>query len=210
NQVQIKVINQCSYDLTIAKLTNEQSKGEQATVKAGRQKVYPLPSNWQGRFFGRKTCSGVACTIAGASEAVPPASLAEFTFRGWGGIDYYDISLVDGFNLPLKITPINGSGSDASEKYKCGSPSCKSLPTCAKEFQVLKNGKFDSCLSACSKFNTDEYCCRGAFGTPDKCVANQYSKSVKAVCPDAYSFAYDDHSSTYSCVASGYAITFCP
>lgn len=98
-----------------------------------------------------------------------------------------------GFNLPLKITPINGSGSDASEKYKCGSPSCKSLPTCSKEFLVLKNGQFDSCLSACSKFNTDEYCCRGAFGTPDKCVANQYSKSVKAVCPDAYSFAYDDH-----------------
>ncbi|CAO3632529.1 unnamed protein product [Cunninghamella blakesleeana] len=208
--IQVTLINQCSYGLTVAKLTNKESEGEQASLSAGSKKVYSLPNNWGGRFFGRKHCAGAACTVAGASKEVPPASLAEFTFRGWGGNDYYDISLVDGFNLPMKIEPIGGKGGNASGKYKCGSPTCKKLPTCENGFQVSDKGQFASCLSACSKFNTDEYCCRGEFGTPDKCQASQYSKSLKSACPDAYSFAYDDTSSTYSCVATGYTVTFCP
>ncbi|KAJ6755543.1 hypothetical protein OIU79_028034 [Salix purpurea] len=35
-----------------------------------------------------------------------PASLVEFTPSGDGGKDYYDIGLVDGFNLPISITPL--------------------------------------------------------------------------------------------------------
>ena len=31
----------------------------------------------------------------------PPVTLAEFTLNGGGDQDYYDISLVDGFNLPM-------------------------------------------------------------------------------------------------------------
>lgn len=40
------------------------------------------------------------CNGAGG---VPPVSLAEITLRGWGGLDYYDISLVDGFNVRVKV-----------------------------------------------------------------------------------------------------------
>ena len=35
----------------------------------------------------------------------PPVSLAEFTLNGHGGQDYYDVSLVDGYNLPVFIEP---------------------------------------------------------------------------------------------------------
>jgi len=35
--------------------------------------------------------------------------LAEFTLSGDGGKDYYYISLVDGFNIPISVTPQGGS-----------------------------------------------------------------------------------------------------
>jgi len=35
---------------------------------------------------------------------MPPATLAEFTLQGANWNDYYDVSVVDGFNLPLKVT----------------------------------------------------------------------------------------------------------
>ncbi|GKB53159.1 thaumatin-like protein 1, partial [Tanacetum coccineum] len=34
-----------------------------------------------------------------------PATLAEFTIGGSGGKDFYDVSNVDGFNLPVSIVP---------------------------------------------------------------------------------------------------------
>lgn len=46
-------------------------------------------------------CGGrIECNGAGG---VPPATLAEFQFDGHGGLDYYDVSLVDGYNLPMAI-----------------------------------------------------------------------------------------------------------
>jgi hypothetical protein len=45
--------------------------------------------------------------------------LAEFTLNGANGDDFYDISLVDGYNLPLQINPTGGNGT-------CGSPGCTS------------------------------------------------------------------------------------
>lgn len=39
------------------------------------------------------------------TQGVPPATLAEFTLGGTSGNpDYYDVSLVDGYNLPVSIT----------------------------------------------------------------------------------------------------------
>lgn len=49
-------------------------------------------------------CGGVLhCNGAGGD---PPASLAEITLDGANGDDFYDISLVDGYNLPLSMTPL--------------------------------------------------------------------------------------------------------
>ncbi|KAG9313496.1 thaumatin [Chiua virens] len=85
--------------------------------------TFQVPSDWTaGRIWGRRDCDfstnpgpnscidggcngGLECTASG----VPPASLAEFTL-GAGGMDYYDVSLVDGYNLPLAITNTVGCG----------------------------------------------------------------------------------------------------
>ncbi|KHN41892.1 Pathogenesis-related protein 5 [Glycine soja] len=37
-----------------------------------------------------------------------------------------------------------------------------------------------------------------------------YSQMFKSVCPKAYSYAYDDATSTFTCSGADYTITFCP
>ncbi|KAJ6263646.1 Osmotin [Drechslerella dactyloides] len=45
--------------------------------------------------------SAVECQLSGLA----PTTLAEFTITGWQNQTYYDISLVDGYDLDMKITP---------------------------------------------------------------------------------------------------------
>ena len=63
-------------------------------------------------------CGGVLqCNGAGGN---PPASLAEITLDGANGYDFYDISLVDGYNLPINMQPIGGTSANGT----CGAPGC--------------------------------------------------------------------------------------
>ncbi|THU69233.1 hypothetical protein C4D60_Mb08t12250 [Musa balbisiana] len=83
-----------------------------------------------GRLWARQTCSTdsagqilvhhrglrhwqVACNGAGGA---PPTTLIEFTLQGYGGKDFYDVSCVDGFNLPVLVVPSGGPN--------CNSTSC--------------------------------------------------------------------------------------
>jgi hypothetical protein len=72
-----------------------------------------------------------------------PATLAEFKLNGDGGKDYYDVSNVDGSNLPVLIS--NNKG--------CPSPSCKVdlNPGCPEDRMKVKDGRGTTigCLSAC-------------------------------------------------------------
>ena len=67
------------------------------------------PEDWAGRFWGRTGCdpnsnhcetgdcgNKLECNGAGGA---PPATLVEITLKGDQGLDFYDVSLVDGFNI---------------------------------------------------------------------------------------------------------------
>ena len=69
---------------------------------------------------------------------------------------------------------------------------------------------FDPCFSACAKYNKPAYCCTAAYDDRAKCTPNYYSKAAKAVCPDAYSYAYDDQDSTFvQPTGGGFQVVFC-
>ncbi|XP_047086697.1 thaumatin-like pathogenesis-related protein 3 [Lolium rigidum] len=72
-----------------------------------------------GRIWGRTGCSfnggrgscatgdcggALSCSLSGQ----PPATLAEYTIGGNGANDFYDISVIDGYNLPMDFSCSTG------------------------------------------------------------------------------------------------------
>lgn len=210
-------VNKCDYTVWPGILANAGSPKLDTTgfqLPTGATRSFLAPTGWSGRFWARTGCnfddsgSGscstgdcgtgqVECNGLGAS---PPVTLAEFTL-GSGGLDFYDVSLVDGYNLPMIIEGSGGSG-------QCGSTGClvDLNQLCPKE---LKSGAGDACKSACEAFGSPEYCCSGAFNTPDTCHSSVYSEMFKSACPRSYSYAYDDATSTFTCSGADYTMTFC-
>lgn len=177
------------------------------------------PTGWSGRFWARSGCkfnqSGKQgnCTTGdcgggllecnGAGGA-PPASLAEFTLDS--PEDFYDVSLVDGFNMPVSIVPSGGSGN-------CSAVKCSSNLNlqCPEKLRVRLDGGGDTvaCKSACLAFNQPQFCCTGAYNNPQVCKPTNYSEVFKKACPTAYSYPYDDASSIFTCKGADYSIIFC-
>ncbi|KAJ3692790.1 hypothetical protein LUZ60_011885 [Juncus effusus] len=214
--------NKCSETIWPGLLSNSGSSPLDTTgfsLKSGETRQLAAPSGWSGRFWGRSDCnfdssgkgscstgdcgSGqIECNGAGAA---PPATLIEFTLDGNDGKDFYDVSLVDGYNLPVMVEASGGSNG-------CASTGCvvDLNAKCPSELKTGEGGG-EACRSACEAFGKPEYCCSGDYGTPDKCQPSVYSQLFKTACPRSYSYAYDDASSTFTCVgAADYAITFCP
>ncbi|KAL6953616.1 hypothetical protein U1Q18_042486 [Sarracenia purpurea var. burkii] len=207
------LINDCKETIWPGITPGENFNGGGIALKSGQSIVFTAPVSWSGRIWARTGCkfdnngngtcqtgscgSALKCTASGD----PPASLAEFTLAA---TDFYDVSLVDGFNVPIVVTPINGRGN-------CSIAGCDEdvLPKCPTELAVKSGGKTVACRSACDVLNTDEYCCRGVYGNAAVCHATYYSKIFKAACPTAYSYAYDDPTSIFTCSGTDYVIAFC-
>ncbi|KAL0920700.1 hypothetical protein M5K25_009861 [Dendrobium thyrsiflorum] len=192
-------------------------------LNPGESRPIEVPPSWSGRLWGRTLCStdpstgrfscasadcGSGAVDCSGSGADPPATLAEFTLNGSGGMDFFDVSLVDGYNLPLLIVPEGGE-----PEGRCAPTGClvNVNGLCPSELRVVAAGEAVACRSACDAFGTPEYCCSGEYGGPSTCKPSIYSQLFKNACPRAYSYAYDDATSTFTCSAgTSYLITFCP
>ena len=196
----------------------------------GQGMTIVVPGTWQGRVWARTYCTfdesgqgscetgdcgGVlACNGAGGA---PNVSLAEFTLGGGISSDFYDVSFVDAFNIPITVAPVGGVTS-SGDPYQCAAAGCSTNlnPGCPSALQdVDSNGNIVACLSACQEFGADQYCCAGVYNSPSACNPAtwpvDYASYFKSGCPGAYSWAYDDPTSTFTCSgASGYVITFGP
>lgn len=220
------MINKCEYTVWPGILSNANEPPLSTTgfaLQKDETRTVSAPAAWGGRMWGRTHCSedstGKFTCITGdcgsgkiecsGTGAIPPATLAEFTLDGYGGQDFYDVSLVDGYNLPMLVVPQGGNGPN------CTSTGCvvDLNGACPSELKVMSTEAASgvACKSACEAFQQPEYCCNGAYGTPDTCKPSRYSEIFKNACPRAYSYAYDDKSSTFTCSTSpDYTITFCP
>ncbi|TYI42893.1 hypothetical protein ES332_A01G130400v1 [Gossypium tomentosum] len=219
------IVNKCNYVVWPGVLSNAGVSTISTTgftLRRGESKTISAPASWGGRFWGRTHCSqdsaGKFSCLTGdcgsgklecsGNSAAPPATLAEFTLDGAGGLDFFDVSLVDGYNVPMLVVPHGGTGQN------CTYTGCvvDLNDSCPSELKVMKREGGDgvACKSACEAFRQPQYCCSGAYGTPDTCKASSYSEVFKRACPRAYSYAYDDKSSTFTCAKADYTITFCP
>ncbi|KAJ0077698.1 hypothetical protein Patl1_35565 [Pistacia atlantica] len=208
-------VNRCDYTIWPGVLANAGSPRLDSTgfeLLKDASRSFLAPTGWSGRFWARTGCnfdgSGAgSCSTGDCGSgqvecnglgAAPPATLAEFTL-GTGGQDFYDVSLVDGYNLPMLVETSGGAG-------LCASTGCSTdlNQQCPAELRV---GEGDACKSACEAFGSPEYCCSGAFNTPASCKPSVYSEMFKSACPKSLQLCvrrcHNQKSSSYATPTTG-------
>ncbi|CAE6047441.1 unnamed protein product [Arabidopsis arenosa] len=228
--------NKCEYTIWPASYTYQGSLETNAfRLDKGQTRTVQATSSWIGQFWGRTLCTtnssgGFSCITGDCNSGVLECSdrvvnttilatlvtLAEFNLAATpeDGVDYYDVSVINGYNLPLLVTP---------ENEKCESIGCivDLNRTCPSELRLSNSdtGSNDpfACRTSCQQNMSAEICCVGNYVLsdnvvgPEECKRTNYSQTFNNVCPRAYSYAYDTNSSTFTCqYSSNFVITFCP
>ncbi|XP_040992987.1 osmotin-like protein [Juglans microcarpa x Juglans regia] len=172
---------------------------------------FPAPAqHWSGRIWARTGCSynhghfscatgdcggRLECNGLGGSS---PATLAQFSLHhGHNDLSSYAVSLVDGFNVPMTVTPHEGKG-------LCPVVGCRAnlLATCPDRLQLRSppgHGPVVACKSGCEAFGTDELCCRNHYNSPQTCRASSFSEFFKHACPATFTYAHDSPSLMHEC-----------
>uniref|UniRef100_A0A8I6XT44 Thaumatin-like protein n=1 Tax=Hordeum vulgare subsp. vulgare TaxID=112509 RepID=A0A8I6XT44_HORVV len=157
------LINQCKTEVWPAVTPGQSFRGGGYALGPGESVIFTAPVGWSGRVWGRTGCAfdsagngtcetggcGTSLQCASASGAAP-ATLAEFTLAS---TDYYDVSLVDGFNLPVVVTPTPASANWTG----CAPAGCDGdlRRGCPSELAVKGDGgKVVACRSACDVFGS--------------------------------------------------------
>jgi len=193
-------------------------------LPVGQSVTITVPDHWNSRFWGRTGCvfnaSGTGHCATGdcggrfrcTGWGTIPATLAEYNLDAWDGLDFYDVSMVDGSNLPMYINIAKG-GTDKISPNGCVPAGCTKAVACPSALQVKAGGAVVGCISACARFNTDQYCCRGPWAPRANCDPTKwpvdYAAIFKKAEPYAYSYSDDDATSTFTCKGTcDYRITF--
>ncbi|CAH9050474.1 unnamed protein product [Cuscuta epithymum] len=188
-------------------------------LRSGEEVVVDMPEKWSGRIWGRQNCSfdehGKGSCHTGdcngqlycdGKGGLPPATVVEMTLGTHSSpLHFYDVSLVDGFNLPVSMEAVGGG-------IGCGVASCEVdlNMCCPSALEVRVGGKVVGCKSACLAMQSPKYCCTGWYSNAKACKPTLFAHLFKAFCPRAYSYAFDDSTSLNKCRAPRYVILFCP
>ncbi|CAL4964790.1 unnamed protein product [Urochloa decumbens] len=194
--VTLSITNRCSYTVWPAAVP----VGGGMQLNPGESWILRMPSSTTtGRAWPRTGClfdgagSG-SCQTGDCGGALncthngqPPQTLAEFSFGASGQTDYFDISLADGFNVPMDFLPVRTEGHEGQGCSK--GPRCAANITSQCPSQLKAPG---GCNNACTVFTRAMFFIR--------------------MCPDAYGYSLDDSSSTvFTCpMGTNYQIMFCP
>lgn len=172
----------------------------------------PVPdTHWSGRVWARTGCTydagnrftcasgdcGGRLQCAGAGGSAP-ATLAQFDMHH-GNADFssYSVSLVDGFNVPMTVTPHEGKG--VCPVVGCRSDLLATCPPVLHHRVPAVHGPVVACKSGCEAFHSDELCCRNHFNNAQTCKPSVYSTFFKHACPATFTFAHDTPSLTHEC-----------
>lgn len=167
--VQLAVVNNCPFPTWLANTPNTgfpSLPGGTVQLASGQRYVYQISnSGWAGRFWPKTGCdqSGTNCQFGDSAPPCPargcqpPADTKiEFNFppQPPKTDSWYDISLVDGYSLPIQIVPRGvNQGSCVSTKCALNLASCPSNEISGiGDLRVWNNGKVVACLSPCKKW----------------------------------------------------------
>ncbi|XP_058735958.1 thaumatin-like protein [Vicia villosa] len=123
------VVNQCSYTVWPAAIP----RGGGRQLSSGQSWGLDIPAGTSGKIWGRTGCNfdvfghgscqtgdcGGALSCSGSGR--PPTTLVEFTLNAGNNQDFYDISVIQGFNVPLQIAPTSNG---CNKVRTCREQSC--------------------------------------------------------------------------------------
>ncbi|CAI9759405.1 unnamed protein product [Fraxinus pennsylvanica] len=198
------IVNQCNYTVWAAA-----SPGGGRRLDQGQSwSISIAPGTTQARIWGRTNCTFDAngrcqCETGDCNGLLecqgfgrPPNTLAEFALNQPNNMDFFDISIVDGFNIPMELSPTD----NGCRRVICNGPIVEQCPD-----ELHSPG---GCNNPCTVFNINEYCCTEGPGT---CGPTTFSRFFKDRCPDTYSYPLDDQTSLFTCSAgTNYRVVFCP
>ncbi|KAG7527450.1 hypothetical protein FFLO_06919 [Filobasidium floriforme] len=200
---------------------------------SGESTVLTLPGTWSGKFWGRTgcdeggkcvtgNCGGVDCT-GGNEGSVTLAEITTFDGSNAQEFDFYDISLVDGFNIPASLS-LPGS--------QCPTSSCEGNANahCPDELRTsIDKGTNMACMSACKagfgvatvshgggSSKASMNCCSGPWASPENCPKDciDYYGALKDACSTGYAVSnLENHKNSLgSCPGDqpDYELEFCP
>ncbi|XP_062025678.1 thaumatin-like protein [Rosa rugosa] len=159
--------------------------------------------NFDGAGRGRCQTGDCGGLLQCQGYGQPPNTLAEYALNQYNNLDFFDISLVDGFNplakflvvVPMDFSPTSNG---CTRGIKCTADINGQCPA-----QLRAPG---GCNNPCTVFKTDQYCCNSG-----NCGPTDYSRFFKSRCQDAYSYPKDDATSTFTCHGgTNYTVVFCP
>ncbi|XP_074307523.1 cysteine-rich receptor-like protein kinase 15 [Silene latifolia] len=228
----LTIVNNCNYAvwpaiLSFSELSLNNNSG--FALQEGESRNVDVPTDWRGRIWGRTLCSTDESTgnfscqtgdcftekILCNRPFVYPATFVEFGLGQVYDIDFYDVSVTFGYNLPLMVAPHVETGIDCSVTgcvYDLKRLCPAGLTVLSKTTSNANTTSIIGCRNPCKVFNTRKYCCNSI----TDCHRSDFSMSsliFKRACPRAYSYTLDDATSVFMCnasKASSYNITFCP
>jgi len=247
----LTIINRCSFDVWMDSLNNPDHRplpDHTVHLAPGNSHEYYFPNGvWAGRWWPKLGCDSVGqnCSSGQSMEPCPPMGCQppgdtkiEFNFQNGDGksastVTWYDISLVDGYSLPVSIIPRGGdSGECRSTMCRLSFDECPTNEAAVGDLRWSgsnSDARVAQCLSPCKKWGwptplglgqSEEmepgasFCCPASL-TASHCKQRveetKYVDVVRRLCPTAYSWAYDDNAGLHTCPPETvFDVTICP
>ncbi|KAL1208912.1 Pathogenesis-related protein R major form [Cardamine amara subsp. amara] len=187
----ITVRNNCPYVVWAAGTPG----GGKRLETGGIWTVNANPGTVQARIWGRTDCnfdaSGRGSCRTGdcggllecTSYGQPPNTLAEYALTQYANQDFYDISVIDGFNIPMEFSSASGN----CKVIRCTADIIKDCPD-----ELRKD---NACNGPCPMFRREEDCCN----VNKNCGPTPLSSFFKQRCPDVYTYPNDGQTGQFAC-----------
>ncbi|KNA13180.1 hypothetical protein SOVF_119100 [Spinacia oleracea] len=209
------VENNCNY--TVWPVIQTASMDNGFSLLSGESKVVNNISATQapsGQLWGRTLCStnrltgNFSCLTGDCGSgkmdcqgmtSTSPTTLIDFSTSKQINQDFYDVSVVDGYNIPVAVSPQGSS---------CAVTGCVfdlNDNKCPEKLRVINNGNIIGCRNPCDvSHSINGFDCK-------ENGSSIWSLILKKACPRAYTIPQDDATAAFSCPSpKSYSVTFCP
>ncbi|GJX66787.1 G-type lectin S-receptor-like serine/threonine-protein kinase [Tanacetum coccineum] len=207
----ITVVNECGFTVWPGILGRPVLNVSGFELKKGARQSFEILGNWSGTIWARTGCTfnvsghGSCATgdCGGEMECngrnyTQPVTILELDVNT-GTYDFYNVSLMKGFNLPMTIEPSRG---DSCLKMGCVNDLNE---RCPRELQLEGGG---GCKSACQFYGSPEYCCLNSYETAP-CSVSKYGRLFESACPQTVTYETNDLGVS-RCWDADYTVRFCP